>query len=56
MDKWEILSLVSIFLVASFILASQLNSPMAGQIVAASASISVFAVSFWLYFKKSKCQ
>ena len=56
MSKWAILSLISIFLVASFILAFELNSPISGQVIAASASISVFAVGFWLYFKKPKCQ
>jgi hypothetical protein len=54
MSKWVMLGLVSTFLIASSILASQINGALAGQVIAASASISVAAVGFWIYFKKYK--
>jgi len=54
MSKWTMRGLVSIFLIASSILASQMNGALGGQVIAASASISVAAVGFWIYFKKNK--
>ena len=54
MGKLEIACLVLTFLFASFIAASRVNEVLAGQVIAASASISVAAVGFWFYFKKTK--
>jgi hypothetical protein len=56
MGKWMVFGLVGIFLAASIIVAAQLRGALAGQVIAAAASISVFALSFWLYFRKTKDQ
>jgi|WetSurSiteA1Bulk_404760.scaffolds.fasta_scaffold97514_2 hypothetical protein len=54
MGKWLILGLVLTLLVASFILASQVNTALAGQIIATSTSVSVLVVGLFFLFKKSK--
>jgi hypothetical protein len=54
LGKRGIACLVLTFPVASFVVASRVNEVLAGQVIAASASISVAAVGFWFYFKKPK--
>jgi hypothetical protein len=54
MGKLVVLGLVLAFLATAFILASFLNSEVSGQVIAASASISVAVLGLWLYFKKPK--
>ena len=54
MSKWVTVVLVLTFLTFSFIISSQVNSALAGQIIGASTSISVAVLGFWVFFKKSK--
>ena len=53
MNRWLALGLVSTFLSGSFIFASQLNSPISGQIIAASTGISVSRLGNMAIFQKT---
>jgi lipopolysaccharide export LptBFGC system permease protein LptF len=55
MKDWTAIVLVFVFLILSIVLASNVtNEALSGQIIAASASITVAVVGFWFFFRKPK--
>ena len=56
MQKLLTTVLVLTFLTDTVIITSNVNSALAGQVIAASASITVAVVGFWALFKKPKPQ
>ncbi len=54
MQKWLAVVLTFTFFTASFIVASNVDSALAGQVIATSSSIFVAVVGFWVSFKRHR--